>query len=425
MKNLQPLTPTLVATAALALSLGLAACSDKKADEAKAATSTSTSTSTSTATPSTATTSDTKSKDGTAQSAAAVKPALTVSTVAPQTRKLPISIAANGNINAWQEASIGAEVNGLRLTQVLVNVGDVVKKGQLLATFTGESVQADVAQAKAALLEAQAHALDAAGNAERARTLQNTGALSTQQINQFITAEKTAAARVEAAQAMLNAQNVRAQNTQVRAADNGIISARNATVGAVVGAGTELFRMIRGGRLEWRAEVTASELSRIKTGQPAKVTAADGSVVNGKVRVVAPSIDAQSRTALVYVDLPVHPSIKAGMYAKGVFTLGEANVLTLPQQAFVLRDGFTYAMRVEPNSKVTQVKLETGRRAEDLVEVRSGAKATDRFVSSGAAFLADGDTVKVVDMPQTAPAAPAPSTTPSTAPAKTQSTGAK
>jgi RND family efflux transporter MFP subunit len=285
----------------------------------------------------------------------------------------------------------------LRLTQVLVNVGDSVKKGQLLARFAGDSVQADVAQAKASLLEAQANALDAAGNAERARTLQNTGALSTQQINQYLTAEKTAAARVQAAQATLSAQGVRTQNTQVLAPDNGVISARGATVGAVVGAGTELFRMIRGGRLEWRAEVTSNEIAGIKPGSKAMITAASGAVVEGKVRTIAPTVDAVTRNALVYVDLPVNAGVKAGMFAKGEFALGAADALTLPQQALVLRDGFTYAMRVEPNNKVTQIKLETGRRVGDAVEIKQGAKLGDRFVASGAAFLADGDTVKIVD----------------------------
>ena len=332
----------------------------------------------------------------TAAGSAAAKPALTVSTVQPSTASLAIKIAANGNVAAWQEASVGAEASGLRVTQVLVNVGDVVKKGQLLATFAGDAVQADVAQAKASLMEAEANALDAKGNAERARTLQNTGALSTQQINQYLTAEKTAAARVQAAQATLNAQGVRTQNTQVRAPDNGVISARSATVGAVVGAGAELFRMIRGGRLEWRAEVTSTELGRVKPGAVATVIAADGSSVQGKVRIVAPTVDPQTRAALVYVDLPASPSIKAGMFAKGEFALGSANALTLPQQALVLRDGFTYAMRVEANNKVAQIKLQTGRRMGDLVEITQGASASDRYVATGAAFLADGDTVRVV-----------------------------
>ncbi len=377
----------LAVVAAIAIALGGVACSGKSDTAAAAKTD-----KTETAKPAEAAKTD---KAGAAP--AAVKAALTVTAVQPSNGSLALKLAANGNVAAWQEASIGAEASGLRLTQVLVNVGDTVKKGQLLATFAGDAVQADVAQAKASLMEAQANALDAAANAERARTLQNTGALSTQQINQYLTAEKTAAARVQAAQATLSAQGVRTQNTQVRAPDNGVISARGATVGAVVGAGAELFRMIRGGRLEWRAEVTSNEIASIKPGAKAMVTAASGAKVEGTVRTIAPTVDAATRNALVYVDLPANAGVKAGMFAKGEFALGTANALTLPQQALVLRDGFTYAMRVEANNKVSQVKLETGRRVGDAVEIKQGAKTSDRFVASGASFLADGDTVKIVD----------------------------
>ena len=138
-----------------------------------------------------------------AKAMAAPKPVLTVTTTVPQSATLPIRLAANGSIVAWQEAIVGAESVGLRLTDVRVNVGDVVKAGQVLATFATDSVQADVAQARAGLIEAQASAADAAGNAERARSLQDSGALSTQQINQYLTAAQTAKARAEAAQAVL------------------------------------------------------------------------------------------------------------------------------------------------------------------------------------------------------------------------------
>lgn len=400
----KPQLKILSTVAAIALVLGVAACSGKT-DNAETA----------------AKTDAKENKDAAKTGAAAAvgKAALTVTAVQPVNASLALKLAANGNVAAWQEASIGAEANGLRLTQVLVNVGDTVKKGQLLATFAGNSVQADVAQAKASLMEAQANAMDAAANAERARSLQNTGALSTQQINQYLTAEKTAAARVQAAQATLNAQGIRTQNTQVRAPDNGVISARGATVGAVVGAGAELFRMIRGGRLEWRAEVTSNEIASIKPGSKATVIAASGAQVEGTVRTIAPTVDASTRNALVYVDLPANQGIKAGMFAKGDFSLGAADAVTLPQQALVLRDGFTYAMRVEPNNKVLQVKLETGRRVGDAVEIKQGAKTSDRFVASGAAFLADGDTVKIVDAKSAAAA------TSVSAPAATVQAGVK
>lgn len=330
----------------------------------------------------------------------ASKPALTVSTVQPQATRLPIKLAANGNITAWQEASVGAEANGLRLTEVRVNVGDRVKKGDVLATFAADTLRAEAAQGKASLMEAEANAAEAAGNAERARSLQATGALSASQINQYLTAEQTAKARVEAARALYQAQQVRLNQTSVLAPDDGVISARAATVGAVVGAGTELFRMIRKGRLEWRAEVTSAELGRITTGTTAMVTAASGARLEGRVRMVAPTVDPQTRNALVYVDVTPLPgnagAAKAGMFARGEFDLGATPALTVPQAAVVVRDGFSYVYRVNPDNRVSQVKVQTGRLAGDRVEVTGGLTADAKLVASGGGFLNDGDLVRVV-----------------------------
>jgi RND family efflux transporter MFP subunit len=343
--------------------------------------------------------------------AVAPKPALTVTTAQPQQTNVPIRLAANGNIMAWQEAIVGSESNGLRLTSVRVNVGDVVKAGQVLATFATETIRADLAQAQANLVEAQASASDAAANAERARTLQTTGALSTQQINQFLTGEKTAKARVQAAKAALEVQKQRVKYTQVLAPDNGVISARNATVGAVVGAGTELFRLIRQGRLEWRAEVTSAELGRVTKGTTAVVTAASGAQLQGRVRMVAPTVDPQTRAALVYVDLPASPGMaspaKAGMFARGEFDLGHSTALTVPQASVVVRDGFSYVFRLGPDQRVAQVKVGTGRRIGERVEITQGLDAGATVVASGAGFLNEGDTVRVA-AEGAAPAAPKP-----------------
>ena len=86
---------------------------------------------------------------------AAARPALTVSTTRPSQATLPLQLSANGNVAAWHEALVSLEAQGLRLTQVLVNVGDTVRAGQLLARLADETVQADLAQARAALLEAE------------------------------------------------------------------------------------------------------------------------------------------------------------------------------------------------------------------------------------------------------------------------------
>lgn len=344
----------------------------------------------------------------------AAKPSLTVTTTTPQRTLLPLTLSANGNLAAWQEASVGAEAGGLRIAEVRVNVGDRVRRGQVLATFASDTLRAEAAQARASLAEAEASAAEAAANADRARSLSATGALSASQINQYVTGEKTAQARVQAARALYQAQQVRLSQSAVRAPDDGIISARSATVGAVVGNGTELFRLIRKGRLEWRAEVTSTELGRITTGTTAMITAASGARLRGRVRTIGPTVDPQNRVALVYVDVqplpgPAAGSARAGMYARGEFDLGAVPTLTVPQQAVVVREGFNYVYRVNPDNRVSQLKVQLGRIAGDRMEVLSGVTDGARIVASGAGFLNDGDLVRVVDgaAPGAPPAPPA------------------
>lgn len=350
-------------------------------------------------------------QDKKAAASAPPKPALTVTVAQPQQTTLSRSINANGNVAAWQEASIGTEANGLRLADVKVNVGDVVKRGQVLATFAPDTMRADVAQIRAAVAEAEATLAEAAANAQRARTLQATGALSEAQINQYLTAERTAQARLEAQRASANMQALRLKMTQVLAPDNGVISARSATVGAVLPAGQELFRMIRQGRLEWRAEVAAADMGALKPGMNALVSVGSGAAIKGKVRMVAPTVDPQTRNGLVYVDLPNGGGggdARAGMFARGEFEIGTASGMTLPQSAVLLRDGFSTVLRVGPDSKVALVKVNVGRRVGDRIEILGGLPADARVVSSGAGFLTDGDVVRVVA--STAGSASAPAT---------------
>jgi RND family efflux transporter MFP subunit len=363
---------------------------------------------------------------------AVAKPALTVTTTQAQPSSLPIALTANGTVAAWQEASIGGESPGLRLAEVLVNVGDVVRRDQLLARFADDSVQADVTQARSSVAEASAMALEATANADRVRTLQSTGTFSGQQINQYLTAEQTAKARVESAKAALSAQLVRLKNTRLLAPDSGVISARSATVGAVPGNNTELFRLIRQGRLEWRAEVTATELGRMVAGTRVRVTTSGGADVPGRVRMVAPTVDPQTRMGLVYVDVPpmssgnaaaqfsagppqgklapsggsavreatsVGASILPGMFAKGEFEIGSSSALTVPQQAVVVRDGFSYVFQLSSDQRVSQRKVQTGRRVGERVEVLQGLAPDALLAANGAGFLNDGDLVKVVTDP--------------------------
>lgn len=342
-----------------------------------------------------------------AKSAPGVRPALTVTLTTLQRDEWPRTLGARGNIAAWQEAAVGAELAGYRVTEVLVNVGDVVRKGQTLARINAETVEADRAQVRAAVAEAEAVLAEAKSNAARSRDLAEKGFISPQAATQTATLEQTAAARLAAVRAKLQAEDVRLAQTRVVAPDDGTISVRTATIGAQTQPGQELFRLIRGNRLEWRAEVPEAELGSVVPGMPATVRLPSGTEVRGTVRTVAPTVDPLTRNAIVYVDLQRSPAspARAGMFARGEFDLGRTSASWLPQAAVVQREGFSYVFRVDADHRVAQAKVSVGRRAGDRVEITGGLEPQVAVVAGGAGFLADGDPVRVVDA-RPAPAKP-------------------
>jgi HlyD family secretion protein len=274
-----------------------------------------------------------------------------------------------------------------------------VKKGQVLARFSQDSLNAEIAATRAQLVEAQASSEEAKANAQRARDLAAQGFYSAQANMQSAAQEKAALARLDAARANLSLQELRLSHSVLRAPDSGVITARNAAVGSVVAAGTELFRMNRQGKLEWRAEVTASELSKVQRGSAVAIESGADKVV-GKVRQIAPNLDAQTRNAVVYVDVASGSHLKVGQFVRGEFAGAAKSVLTVPAASLVQRDGFNYVfvLGAAKNglAKVEQTKITIGQRSGVAVEVISGVTAQASIVASGAAFLTDGDTVKVV-----------------------------
>lgn len=331
------------------------------------------------------------------------KPALTVTVVNPQLINWQQTFTANGNVAAWQEVVIGSELSGQRLLRVNVNVGDVVKRGQVLAEINSETIRAELASAKASLAEAQAVLADAAANNKRIQQLKNTGAISAQEAAQYQTTQFTAQARLDAARAQIDSNQLRLAQTQVVAPDNGVISTRTATVGSLAQTGQELFRLIRNNRLEWRAEVTTTDLYKLKEGMTAHIYSPipNQPAITGKVRMIAPVIDPQTRYGLVYVDLPASNAIRMGMFVKGAFDLGSKQALTVPQSALLLRDGFSYVFIVNSQNRVTQQKVTLGRRLGDRVEI-TDLPANVKVVSTGTGFLTDGDLVKVAaEIPDT------------------------
>ncbi len=335
--------------------------------------------------------------------ASSQKASLTVTVAAPQQQNWKQTFTANGNIAAWQEVVIGSELSGQRLTRVNVNVGDEVRRGQVLAEINSDTIRADLAAAKASYAEAQAVLADAITNNKRIQQLKNTGAISAQEATQYQTSQATAQAKLDAARAQIESNQLRLAQTRVVSPDNGVISARTATVGSLAQTGQELFRLIRDHRLEWRAEVTTSDLYKLKQGMTAHIISPDPAqpAVTGKVRTIAPVIDPQTRYGLVYVDIPATQAVRMGMFVKGEFDLGEKVALTVPQTALLLRDGFSYVFIVGANNRVAQQKVTVGRRLGDRVEILDLAPNV-KVVSSGTGFLADGDLVNIAkDIPDT------------------------
>lgn len=330
----------------------------------------------------------------------AIKPALTVTTIRPEMQDWPRLIAASGNIAAWQEVVIGAEIGGYRLTEVLVEVGDRVHEGQVLARIDSDTLAAELAQARAAVAESEAMLTEAKADGDRARQLKGTAALSAQQANQYLTAEQTARARLTAARARVQASELRLSQTQVVAPVDGLVSDRSATLGSLAQPGQELLRLIRDGRLEWRAEVPATEMGQLDIGGGASVLAPDGSRLTGQIRRIAPTVDPRTLTGLIYVDLPAestgHP-LRAGMFVRGELDLGRSPALTLPQGAVLLREGFAYVYRLEAGGTVAQTKVQVDRRLGDRIEITAGLDPTAVVIDSGVGFLADGDLVRVVE----------------------------
>lgn len=337
-----------------------------------------------------------------ATQALASKAALSVEVTQPAVVQWPMTLVLNGSIYPWQEALVSAEISGLRIQQVLSDVGAQVSKGQALVMLADETVKADLQKQLATVEKDKAALAEAKSNADRAREIKDSGALSAQKINEYLIAEQTAKANLALSEAELENQRIRLRQTKVVAPDDGVISSRSANLGNVVSSGTELFRLVRQGRIEWRGEVNADQQTALRAGQPVRLTLSGGNAVTGKVRLISPTVDNNTRNALVYVDIP-KDSAKPGMYVQGQVDIGQQQGLAVPLSAVTYRDGFAYVFELTAADaqglrKVVQRKVQTGRTRGEQIELLGNLNANAQLVLSGGAFLNDGDTVQVVTL---------------------------
>ncbi|SEH26977.1 efflux RND transporter periplasmic adaptor subunit [Rhizobium sp. NFR12] len=340
-----------------------------------------------------------RAQDATQTTAAAA--ALTVSVTKPEVSQWPVLIPASGRLAAWHEAVISAEVSGLRIIGINADVGATVKKGELLVQFDAETAQAELEQQQASVEQAKADLDQAVANADRARGLTGSGAISAQQTTEYLITERKSKAALASSKAALASAQLTLDRTNVYANDDGVISERSASLGKVVTAGDELFKLIRQNRIEWQAELPVKRLADVKEGTKAVIPTPLGDV-RGEVRLVSPTSSTASGRVTVYVALQPAvgmPQPKTGILVSGNFEFSATDALTVPATAVTLRDGFSYAFVLNATDQptVTRKRVETGRRQGDRVEIVSGIDTTEEVVVSGGAFLADGSVVRVVD----------------------------
>lgn len=321
--------------------------------------------------------------------------AMTVNVIAPDSRDWSKTLQGSGPITAWQELIVSPETGGLRVAELLVDVGDVVRRGQVLARLADDTLRVDLRKQEAMVAQSRSSLEQASAYVRRANAVGTSGSLSEQQIEEYRISEATARATLQSAQADLDSVKLKLAQTRVLAPDDGVVSSKVGIVGNVVGAGTELFRLVRQGRLEWRPEFDARELALVKTGQKAELTLPNGERVNGTVRIAAPTLSTSTGRATVYVSLTGASTARAGMFASGLIRLGSTSALTLPQSALVMRDGRAYVYLVDANNKVSSQVVTTGRRQDDRVELLSPLAGAARVVASGGAFLSEGVLVTV------------------------------
>ena len=337
---------------------------------------------------------------------------MAVSVTKPRSEQFARTVVATGSVYAWQEAVIGPEVGGYRVAEVRVDVGDKVRKGQALVRLADEMAAAEVASKRAAKAQADAQLITASSNLRRAESLDGSGAVSAQERERLKSEDLAARARVEAASSDLTAAELKLKYTRVVAPDDGVVTSRSVVVGQIAQAGGEMLRLLRQGRVEWRAEVPEARMRDVKAGQAARVTTADGVELVGTVRTVAPTVQSGTRTGLVYVDLPKPEGARPGMFARGEIEISKSNAATLPLASVIVRDGFSYVFVVNDKQGVERRRVQTGTVRNGRIEVLSGLVASDRVVNRGAGFLKDGDSIRVVESDKASPTsvarAPAP-----------------
>jgi RND family efflux transporter MFP subunit len=326
---------------------------------------------------------------------------LAVTATTPRLTQLTRRLVATGSIFPWQEIIIAPEVGGYQVAAVNVEIGDVVKKGQLLARLSSGLLQSQVAISRASVEQATAILANAQAALRRGESLSTSGGLSGADLDQLRSNGIAAQAGLSTASANLDSAELRLRFTRVTAPDDGVITARSANIGQVVQAGTEMLRLLRRSRIEWRAEVPEADLALVRAGQKVDIATAAGVELGGSVRSVAPTVQSNSRTGIIYVDIdaPAGGDARPGMFARGEIAVARADALLVPLASVVVQDGYSYVYVIRGNNTVERRRVQTGGIQGSAIEVTGGIGVGDRIVDRGAGFLSDGAAIRISAAP--------------------------
>lgn len=313
------------------------------------------------------------------------------------TRHVPLS----GEARPRKDIRVFAPASGVRVLELMVEQGDVVRAGQPLARLDTTLVAAQGAAAEASVAEARAQSVRAEDAWKRAESIRDSGALSKEQLNQREADAKAATARLAAAQAQLNEFRARIQGGYVRAPQAGLVIERPAQLGSLVD-GQMLFRIAGDNALEVTAEVAEADMLALKVGQVARFKLMDGSTVDARLRRPPAAIDSRTRTGTALFDLPRDQRLRSGMFLRGEADLPPTQQLAAPHSAVIYEGSQAYVFVVDETNVARKTVIEPGERDGDMVAIRSGLPEGARIAIGGAAFLQDGDKVRpATSEPQT------------------------
>jgi HlyD family secretion protein len=325
--------------------------------------------------------------------AAASGEARSVRVAKVEMKSLSGGIAASGLLVSREEAAAGSELVDYRVAKVFVEEGAMVKQGQPLVQLDDTLLRAQIDQQKALLQQQTLAAQLAQDEARRVAGLDGRGVLSDEQIQQRRFQAENAKAALAAQTAQLKEFLTRHDRMTVRAPVAGRVLERTVRPGDVSGGGA-YFKIARGGLVELDAEAPELDLVKLDIGDKAQVTLSSGRVLEGRIRLISPKIDVQSRLGRVRIQLPLDPELRPGGYAKAVFIGSAKPVRVVPESAVRFDADGASLMTVDAKGKVSQIEIKTGQRSNGYVEIVQGPAAGDTVVLGAASFVINGDTIK-------------------------------